>query len=108
MSCTQVPCANEFSSSLVDGLLRSMDQRAKAMVNYGAEDDDPKLNAYLQTSCLAPKSFCDSDCPPDAPHDPAFSFLVSTFFVETDYPSEIGRSLLNFLSTQVDSTVNKV
>mmetsp|Transcript_26321 Transcript_26321/g.55896 ORF Transcript_26321/g.55896 Transcript_26321/m.55896 type:complete len:443 (-) Transcript_26321:149-1477(-) len=71
---------------------------------------DPFTNAKEQISALPSvlERFEEGDVPPTAPSDELFEFEVTTLYASCEAPHDIGNHLLDFLDTQMVSSVSKV
>mmetsp|Transcript_7091 Transcript_7091/g.22148 ORF Transcript_7091/g.22148 Transcript_7091/m.22148 type:complete len:437 (-) Transcript_7091:14-1324(-) len=63
-----------------------------------------------QISYILPcaERFLETDTPPSAPSDPFFNFEITTVYVSSTRPYDIGNALLDFLGMKVVSSITKI
>eukprot|EP00746_Dinoflagellata_sp_MGD_P024181 gnl/MRDRNA2_/MRDRNA2_156709_c0_seq1.p1 gnl/MRDRNA2_/MRDRNA2_156709_c0~~gnl/MRDRNA2_/MRDRNA2_156709_c0_seq1.p1 ORF type:complete len:431 (-),score=90.31 gnl/MRDRNA2_/MRDRNA2_156709_c0_seq1:202-1494(-) len=89
--------------------LSGMDAMNKALAGdiYSGPSESTAFGGYVSPAESTDK-FRPDDVPPDQPQSSHFHFEATTVFVAVDTPHLLGNALLDFLGTQVVSSVSKV
>merc|ERR1712241_559395 len=72
------------------------------------EPDHAKTNEQIGSILPRPEQFKESDSPPQKPCDPFFKLELTTMYVSSSKSYDIGNKLLDFLATDVVSSVTKL
>uniref|UniRef100_A0A7S4Q8W6 Uncharacterized protein n=1 Tax=Alexandrium monilatum TaxID=311494 RepID=A0A7S4Q8W6_9DINO len=90
---------DQFDMACLGGLPASLEKGGSASTATGGA---------VPVSSRVARRFAESDRPPLAPSDPLFQFAAKALRLHSTAPFEIGNILLDFLATQVKSSIIKV
>jgi hypothetical protein len=65
-------------------------------------------STLLDSAGISTESFMPTDFPPPSPTDSFFKFEMTTLYVTSTFPYEIGNHLLDFLGKEAVSTITKM